>query len=138
MNRGGDTVGVQRVHLVLHQGNQWRDYQGDAVKDEGRQLVAEGLAAACGHQRQAVPPAQDVAYYFFLAGPESCRIRSGFEDSKRDGGTVHGSANLSLLDSSLGRGRETRVILFLTSVGVDLNQCIRRPLATRKLGCSSS
>ena len=137
MNRAGDTVGVQRVHLVLHQGNQWRDYQGDAVKDEGRQLVAEGLAPACWHQRQAVPPAQDVAYYFFLQGPKAVVSEAGFEDSKRSG-IVHGSANLSLLDNSLGRERETRVILFLTSVGVDLNQCIRRPLATRKLGCSSS
>ena len=103
MNRG-DTVGVQRVHLVLHQGNQWRDYHGDAVKDEGRQLVAEGLAPACWQQRQAVPPAQDVDYYFFLQGPKAVVSEAGFEDSKRSG-IVHGSANLSLLDNSLGRGK---------------------------------
>ena len=72
--------------------------------------VAEGLAATCGHQRQAVPPAQDGAYYFFLQGPKAIVSEAGFEDSKRSG-TVHESANLSLLDSSLGRGRETRVIL---------------------------
>ena len=57
---GGDAVGVQGVHLVLHQGDQGRDDQSEAVKDQGRQLVAEGLAAAGGHKHQAVPAGQDV------------------------------------------------------------------------------
>ena len=57
---GGDAIGVQRVHLVLHEGDQRRYDQSEAVKDQGRQLVAEGLAAAGGHQHQAVPAGQDV------------------------------------------------------------------------------
>ena len=65
---GGDAVGVQGVHLVLHQGDQRRDDQRDAAKDEGRQLVAEGLAAAGGHQRQAVAACQDVSDDLRLLG----------------------------------------------------------------------
>ena len=33
---GGDAVGVQRVHLVLHEGDQRRYDQGEAVEDQGR------------------------------------------------------------------------------------------------------
>ena len=43
---------AQRRHLVVHQRDQRRDDDGKAVVDEGRQLVAQRLAVAGGHQHQ--------------------------------------------------------------------------------------
>ena len=50
----------QRVHLVLHQRDEGRDDHRDAVPEQGGDLVAQGLAAAGGHEHQAVAPARDV------------------------------------------------------------------------------
>ena len=68
---GADAVGVQRVHLVFHQGNQGRHDQGDARQANGGQLVAQRLATARGHQRQAVAPRQDVLDNLLLQGQET-------------------------------------------------------------------
>lgn len=36
----------QRLHLVLHQRDQWRDDKADALEQDAWQLVAQGLATA--------------------------------------------------------------------------------------------
>ena len=49
-----DAVGLQGVDLVLHQRDQWRHHDGGAGADQGRDLVAQGFAAAGGHEHEAV------------------------------------------------------------------------------------
>ena len=55
---------VQRADLVVHQGDQRRHHDGDAVAGalarDGRDLVAQRLAAAGGHQHQGVAAGDDV------------------------------------------------------------------------------
>lgn len=47
------------LHLVLYEGEQWRDDQRKAGAAQQRgQLVAQALAAAAGHQAQHVPALQ--------------------------------------------------------------------------------
>ena len=51
----------QRLDLVLHQRDQRRDDDAGAGPHEGRDLIAQRLAAARRHQRQQSPPAITVA-----------------------------------------------------------------------------
>jgi hypothetical protein len=61
MDAGGAHAGfLQRRHLVLHQGDQRRDDDGGARPQQGRDLVAQRLAAARGHQHQGVAAGRDV------------------------------------------------------------------------------
>ena len=62
VQRGVEEVGhtlaargvAHSVHLVLHQGYQGRHHDGYALADHGRQLVAQALAAARGHDDKGV------------------------------------------------------------------------------------
>lgn len=45
---------AQRGDLVVHQRDERRDDERDALADEARQLVQEGLAASGGHDDEAV------------------------------------------------------------------------------------
>ena len=45
---GGDASLLKGIDLVLHEGDEGGDDEGDAVEEEGGKLVAEGLAAAGG------------------------------------------------------------------------------------------
>ena len=45
---------AQRFDLILHERDQRRDDQGEAVKDQRRDLIAQRFAAAGGHQDQRV------------------------------------------------------------------------------------
>ena len=55
----GDAVCPQGVHLVLHEGDQRRNDQSQAVESQRGQLVAQGLAPARGHEHQRVPAIQN-------------------------------------------------------------------------------
>ncbi len=61
---GGE--GAHGVHLILHQGDERRYDDGDAVHDERRQLVAERFAAARGHEHESVAPRQQIADHRLL------------------------------------------------------------------------
>ena len=62
---------LELIDLVLHQGDQRRDHQRQAVQDHGRrQLVAEALAAAGGHDAEAIPPGQHGGNHLLLPMPE--------------------------------------------------------------------
>ena len=78
---GGDAVGAQGVHLVLHQGDEGRYHQGQAAHSEGGQLVAEGLAAAGGHYDQAVAAGQGVGDDRFLPGAEGVVAEMPLEEA---------------------------------------------------------
>ena len=58
--------GPHRIDLVLHQGDQRRDDDGDPVHQKRRQLVAQRLAAARGHQHEGILAFQHVADHRFL------------------------------------------------------------------------
>ena len=55
---------MQCTHLVVHQGNQRRYHHGhtmtSALTHDGRHLVAQAFAAACGHQHQRITAAYNV------------------------------------------------------------------------------
>ena len=51
----GDAARSQRVHLVLHEGDERRDHDRGALEQERGQLEAERLAGAGGHHRDEVP-----------------------------------------------------------------------------------
>lgn len=71
-----DSPRAEGRDLVMHQGDERANNNGDAVEQEGRELVAEGFAAACGEEDQAGAALQDVHNYFLLLFPE-------FAQSKR-------------------------------------------------------
>ncbi len=66
---------VQRADLVVHQRDQRRDHHRHAVAGllphDGRDLVAQRLAAARGHQHQRVAAAHHVVHDGFLRAPEA-------------------------------------------------------------------
>ena len=56
---GQEAVGLERVDLVLHQRDQRRYDQGQALEQQRWELVAEALAAAGRQHDQRVAPGQD-------------------------------------------------------------------------------
>ena len=61
---------AQRRDLVLHQRDERRHHDADAVPQQRRQLVAEGLPAARRHQHQGVAAFRHRADDVFLPAPE--------------------------------------------------------------------
>ena len=66
-----DAQGFQGHHLVLHQGNQRGDHQGNPLQQQGGNLVAQGFSPAGGHNAHHVPPGQDAVNKGLLPGPEA-------------------------------------------------------------------
>ena len=52
---------VHHVHLVLHQGDEWRDNDGRSFHQERRQLVAQAFSATSGHEHKGVVTRKKVA-----------------------------------------------------------------------------
>ena len=48
-------VGLERINLILHQRDQWRDNDCRARQQQGRNLVAEGLPPAGRHKDKGIP-----------------------------------------------------------------------------------
>ena len=93
---GGDTLRLQGVDLVLHQGDERRDDQRAALAEDRRQLKAKGLAAAGRHHRQDVAPRQHRFDNGGLAGakiavPETCQ--QDVAGSAQGIGCCHGSGD---------------------------------------------
>lgn len=65
-----DPSGAEGRDLIVHEGDERADDEGDTVEKEGRELVAEGFAAACGEEDQARVALQDVRDHFLLLFPE--------------------------------------------------------------------
>ena len=55
---GGDPGLAERGHLILHQGNQGRNNQGQPRQQQGGQLIANRLARPGGHDPQRIPAGQ--------------------------------------------------------------------------------
>ncbi len=63
---GWHAAGLERIHLVLHQGDQRRHHHREARAGHGRQLEAERFTAACRQQRKHVLAGQRIADDFLL------------------------------------------------------------------------
>ena len=66
---GADAGRLQRVDLVLHQRDERRDDDAGAGAHERRQLVAERLAAAGGHEHEGVAAGDEVLDDLLLVRP---------------------------------------------------------------------
>ncbi|CAN5617105.1 hypothetical protein BH20VER1_BH20VER1_25070 [soil metagenome] len=66
----GDATGLERVHLVFHQGDERRHHDGEAVAEQRRELEAKGLAAAGRHEGENVAPRQRVPHNLLLERAE--------------------------------------------------------------------
>ena len=77
------------VHLVLHQGDERGDDDGRAFHHQGGQLVAEGFAAAGGHQDEGVAPVNQVPDDALLVTLERIEaeevLQFGLKDAGVDG-----------------------------------------------------
>ena len=87
--RGTHSRLQQGVHLVLHQRDERRDDDRDAVTQQGGNLVAQRLAAAGGHDHQGVAAAGHVPDDRFLLASKRVVSEHAFEDLVRR--PVHGS-----------------------------------------------
>src|SRR6185503_11188428 len=62
---------LQRLDLVLHQGDEWRHDDREVIADERRELVAKGLARAGRHHDERVAPGERGLARLALPGTEA-------------------------------------------------------------------
>jgi hypothetical protein len=74
----GDAAGLERVDLILHEGDQRRDDDGEAVAGEGGELEAKRLAATGGEEGEHVFSDEIGLDDFALEGAERGVAESGF------------------------------------------------------------
>src|SRR5205085_1553587 len=71
----GDAAFGELINLIFHQRDERRNYQRNAVAHQGGQLIAERLAAACGHDDDRVAARQHRLDDFVLALAEFCEAK---------------------------------------------------------------
>ncbi len=74
--RGLDAVRLEGVDLVLHQGDEGRDDEGEALAEDGGELEAQRLPSPGGQQGEDIATGQSRGHDVFLIGPEA-RIAEG-------------------------------------------------------------
>lgn len=62
---------IERVDLVSHQRNQRRYYYGTSIPENGRQLIANRLAATCGQYDELITTVEKVTARFLLIGSKA-------------------------------------------------------------------
>ena len=75
--RRGDAIAAQLRHLIAHQRDQGRHYDGEAVTNERRQLIAQRLAAAGRHHRQHIAAVENGGDDVALPRPEGFEAEGG-------------------------------------------------------------
>ena len=63
----------------MHEGDEWRNDDGQARQQERRQLVGKGFTAAGGHQHKGIAPGEYVLDDFELAGAKGIMAEILFE-----------------------------------------------------------
>ena len=76
---------VQAGDLVAHQRDQRRDHDAAASSQQGRQLIAQRLAAAGRHQHQAIAAVGDMPDDLFLRAPKGGQAEHRIQHGKRVG-----------------------------------------------------
>ncbi|KAF5037065.1 hypothetical protein DSECCO2_568610 [anaerobic digester metagenome] len=89
----------QALHLVAHEGDERGDDDGRAGTDQGRDLVAQGLAPARGHEDHGVPAGQDGLDDRLLGALKGVVAENRTEDFK---GRGHGKTSGRLLGPGFG------------------------------------
>ena len=89
--RGAHARLPQGIHLILHQRDQGRDHDCDAVAKQGGDLVAQRLAAAGGHDHQGVAARRDVIDDRFLLVSKGVVSEYAFENFVRR--PMHGAGS---------------------------------------------
>ncbi len=77
---GRNAVFLRRVDLVLHERDEGADDDRCSLQQKRRQLVAQGLAPARGHDREDVLPVQDVIDNGLLVRPEGRKTEDRAEN----------------------------------------------------------
>jgi hypothetical protein len=70
---------LQGVHLILHEGDERGDNDGEAGPDEGGELEAEGFAAAGGQDGHNIPAGEGIADDLLLERPEGTETEDLFQ-----------------------------------------------------------
>ena len=87
----GNAGRLQRVHLILHQGDQRRQHHGETVLQHGRQLVAKRLAATGREQHQHITAGERVAHDLGLEGTKRIEAEVLLQRGQRIAGvSFHG------------------------------------------------
>jgi hypothetical protein len=76
----GKVQDAQGIHLVFHEGDKGRDDQAGAGKDQGRELVTDGLSRPGGHDRQDILAGKNRLDNFLLPGPELMKPKDPFHE----------------------------------------------------------
>ena len=76
---GFDAVVLEQAYLVLHQRDQRRYHDAYPRAKQGRELKAQRLATAGGHDCKQVAAAQDVAHDFLLPGTKGIKSKALLE-----------------------------------------------------------
>lgn len=77
---GLETDPARPLDLVLHEGDEWRDDQRQAIDEERRHLVADALASAGGKNAECIPTMENGPYELLLARPEAVVSERSTED----------------------------------------------------------
>ena len=91
--RGPNAGLAQGSDLILHQGDERRNDDANAVSRDGRDLVAETLAASGRHQYECITAADDAVDDLFLLAPELPIPEDVFKDLGRR--PPHGFAQIA-------------------------------------------
>ncbi len=97
-HRGLDPGLDQPGDLVAHQCDQRRDHDAAAPAQQRRQLIAQRLAAARGHQHEAIAAVHDMADDGFLRPAKGGQAEHGIQHGKRVGSKA-GHPHRSIPDS---------------------------------------
>ena len=72
----GDALLLQVAHLVVHEGNQRRNDDGQPAHHHRRKLPAEALARAGGQEAQQIPPIKQGVSRLLLTGAKAADAES--------------------------------------------------------------
>ncbi len=76
---GRNTVALQGLHLVLHQGDQGRDNHSESAHGQCRHLEAEALTATGGHQHHGIVTIDHMLDHFLLERTKGLVAEVAFE-----------------------------------------------------------
>ena len=109
---------MQRTHLVVHERNERRHHDGDAVARtlarDGRNLVTQRFAAARRHEHQRIAAATHVLHDVRLRATKCAVAKHFAQDILRIHRRGHGSFR-GIKD--IGKGMEALLSLLLTMAG---------------------
>ena len=81
--RGRNAAGPQAVDLIFHQGDERRNHDGESVKDQRRNLVAQRFTTAGRHQRKRIFLFKHRINNAFLLQPERRIAKTRLKDVER-------------------------------------------------------